>query len=253
MGAILNLKEIKQLTEKDIITDYEKLSERCDEFDLTKKNTELQDIVVRMKQIIRNSDNICGLSANQIGFNKRVICINFNGDIRTFVNPIITSAKGLELSREICHSIPSKTFIRIRQNKISVTYQTPLAKVESVELVGMAAHVMQHHIDHLDGILLSDIGFEIDEKWDKATDEERQEVIDYYIDSLDLKASELNKEIAEDKDAKQLSNAIKFINSVREGTTKIEKLPLTDEEMAVLKEYQEEQKEKKDESTECTN
>lgn len=245
MGVILNLKEIKNLSEKDIVTDYDKLSERCEEFDLTKKNTELQDIVVRMKQIIRNSDNVCGLSANQIGSNKRVICINFNGDIRTFVNPIITSAKGLELSKETCHSIPDKTFIRIRQNRINVTYQTPLAKVESVELVGMAAHVMQHHIDHLDGILLSDIGFEIDEQWDNATEDDRQEVIDYYIDSLDLKANELSKEIAKDKDAKQLANAIKFINSVREGTTKIEKIPLSEKEIAVLKEYEKEIKEKK--------
>lgn len=246
MGAILNLKDIKKLNTSDIITDYDKLSERCDEFDLTKKNNEAQEIIVKLKQIIRSDETIAGLSAIQIGYNKRIICINFNGDIRTFINPIIEKAEGLELSRESCHSIPGKEYIRIRQNKITVTYQTPLAKIETVELAGMAARVMQHHIDHLDGLLISDVGLEIDEDWDNATDEERQEVIDYYIDSLDIRAKEISKEIAEDKDATQLSNAIKFMNSVREGKTKIEQLPLTDEELKVIEEYKKEQEEHKE-------
>lgn len=246
MGAILNLKDIKKLNTSDIITDYDKLSERCDEFDLTKKNNEAQEIIVKLKQIIRSDEKIAGLSAIQIGYNKRIICINFNGDIRTFINPIIEKAEGLELSRESCHSIPGKEYIRIRHNKITVTYQTPLAKIETVELAGMAARVMQHHIDHLDGLLISDVGLEIDEDWDNATDEERQEVIDYYIDSLDIRAKEISKEIAEDKDATQLSNAIKFMNSVREGKTKIEQLPLTDEEIKVIEEYKKEQEEHKE-------
>lgn len=246
MGAILNLKDIKKLNTSDIITDYDKLSERCDEFDLTKKNNEAQEIIVKLKQIIRSDETIAGLSAIQIGYNKRIICINFNGDIRTFINPIIEKAEGLELSRESCHSIPGKEYIRIRQNKITVTYQTPLAKIETVELAGMAARVMQHHIDHLDGLLISDVGLEVDEEWDNATDEERQEVIDYYIDSLDIRAKEISKEIAEDKDATQLSNAIKFMNSVREGKTKIEQLPLTDEEIKVIEEYKKEQEEHKE-------
>nr|DAP55279.1 MAG TPA: Polypeptide deformylase [Caudoviricetes sp.] len=246
MGAILNLKDIKKLNTSDIITDYDKLSERCDEFDLTKKNNEAQEIIVKLKQIIRSDETIAGLSAIQIGYNKRIICINFNGDIRTFINPIIEKAEGLELSRESCHSIPGKEYIRIRQNKITVTYQTPLAKIETVELAGMAARVMQHHIDHLDGLLISDVGLEVDEDWDNATDEERQEVIDYYIDSLDIRAKEISKEIAEDGDATQLSNAIKFMNSVREGKTKIEQLPLTDEEIKVIEEYKKEQEEHKE-------
>lgn len=246
MGAVLNLQNIKKLTTADIVTDYDKLSQRCDEFDLTKKNNEAQEIIVKLKQIIRSDKTIAGLSANQIGYNKRIICINFNGDIRTFINPIIEKAEGLELSRESCHSIPDKEYIRIRQNKIVVTYQTPLAKIETVELVGMAARVMQHHIDHLDGLLISDVGLEIDGDWDKASDEERQEVIDYYVDSLDLKAKELSKEIAEDKDASQLSDAIRFMNSVREGKTKIEQLPLTDEELKVIEEYKKEQEEHKE-------
>lgn len=238
MAEIFNLKDITNASTKDIITDYDKLSERAEEFDLTKKNSDVQTIIAKLKKIIRSDNSIVALSAPQISYNKRIICMNFNGDVRTFINPIIEDVKGLCLSKEQCHSIPDKTYIRIRHPEIKVTFQTPLAKIESVKLVGMAANVMQHHIDHLEGILLSDIGFEIDEQWDNASEEERQEVIDYYIDSLDIKASELNKDIADNTDVKQLSDAIKFLKSVNEGKTKIEKLPLTDEEIAVLKEYQ---------------
>lgn len=246
MGTIVNLSEIKNLSVSDIVTDYEKLSERCEEFDLTKKNNEAQEIIVKLKYIIRSDDTIIGLSANQIGYNKRIICINFNGEIRTFINPIIEKVEGIELSRETCHSIPGKTYIRIRHSKITVTYQTPLAKIETVELVGMAAKVMQHHIDHLDGLLISDVGFEIDDEWDNASDEEREEVINYYIDSLDMKASELKTEISDDPEGKQLSDAIRFINSVREGKTKIEKVPLTDEELKVIEEYKKEKEAQKE-------
>lgn len=220
---------------KEIVTDYEALSERCNEFDITKKNGDAQQITLALKNTLRAHPDMVGLSANQIGYDKRIICLNFSGDIRTFINPIITKVDGFELSRETCHSIPDKTYIRTRYNKVDITYQTPLGKVESIELLGLAARIMQHHIDHLDGLLLSDIGLEIDEAFDMATDDERKEVIDMYLDSLDLKRKQIDADIQDDKDAQQLSDAIRFMESVRNGETVIESVPLTDEEIEALK------------------
>lgn len=228
---------------KDIVTDYDVLSERCEEFDLTKKNVELQNIILTLKNTIRANKDIVALSANQVGFNKRVICLNFNGDIRSFVNPIITNVSGFELSRETCHSIPGKTFIRARNNKISVTYQTPLAKIESVELMGMAAKVFQHHMDHLDGLLLSDVSLEIDTDFDNATDDEKEQIISMYLDSLDIKRKEIEVEIESDKEAKQLADGIRFINSVKSRETKIEQIPWTEEQIKIVEQYKKEQKE----------
>lgn len=234
----------------EIVTDYDKLSERASEFDLVKENTELQKIVLKLKNTIREY-NLLGLSANQIGFDKRIICLNFNGDIKTFVNPIITNVAGFELSRETCSSIPEKTFIRTRNSKISITYQTPLGKIESVDLVGVAARVMQHHIDHLDGLLLSDVSLEIDADFDAATDEERQQVIDMYLDSLDISRKQIEEDIKNDEEALQISEAIRFIDSVQKGETVVESMPLTDTEFDELKakveEYQRNQEEIKDE------
>ena len=216
---------------KDIVTDYDKLSERCQEFDLTKENKDAQEIVLYLKNTIRANKDMLGLSANQIGFDKRVMCLNFNGNIRTFINPIITNVGDLTLSREKCHSEPGKEYIRVRHGKVSVTYQTPLGKIESTDLIGVAATTFQHHNDHLDGLLLSDVALEIDDQWDKATDEERQEVIELYLDSLDLSRKELQGEIENDEEAKKTADAIRFINSVQSGETKLEAVEMTPEEI----------------------
>ena len=209
----------------DIITDIEKLSVRADEVDVRKDNKEVREITVALKDTIREHKTL-SLSAPQIGFDKRIFVINFNGDLRTFVNPVITNIKGFELSRETCSSLPGKTFIRPRHNDIQVMYQTPLGKIESKRFMGAAAKVFQHQIDHLDGLLLSDIGLEIDEMFDNATEEERQQVINMYLDSLDIKQKEINKEIQEDKTLKQISDGIDFMTKVQKGEVQIERIPI---------------------------
>lgn len=208
---------------KEIITDIDKLNEIgiCDPIDTRKENELLREITVNLKEVVRNQ-NLASLSAPQLGYNKRIFVINYNGDIRTYVNPMIVNVKGLELSRETCPSLPGKEYIRIRHNDIQVAYQTPLGKYESAKLVGMVAKVFQHEVDHLDGLLLCDVGLEIDEEFDKATEQERQDLINMYLDSLDMKQKQLEKEIQENKDLKQVSDAIDFMNGVREGTIKLQ-------------------------------
>jgi peptide deformylase len=220
---------------KDIVTDYDILSERCDEIDLTKKNKNIQQTVLMLKNTIKANPGMLGLSANQIGLYERVVVLNFNGNLRSFVNPIITRVDGFELSRETCHSIPGKTFIRMRNSRVWVTYQTPLGKIESVELNGAAARVMQHHIDHLDGLLLSDVSLEIDEDFDNATEEEREEVIKMYLESLDISAEEVMKDVEQDEDGKKLADAVRFMESVKKGETVVETVQYTDEEFEQLK------------------
>ena len=71
------------------------------------------------------------------------------------------------------------------------------------------------------GILLSDLGLEIDNQWDEATEDERAEVLKEFLDSLDLYSSELEKEIQTDPELKQMSDAIDFMASVQTGETKL--------------------------------
>ena len=238
MADIFNFEEIRNTSMKDIVKDYDKLSERCEEVDLTKNGSDTLGIIAKMKQVIKDG-NLSGLSANQIGYNKRIICINFNGEIRTFVNPVIEKAEGIELSEERCSSIPRKRFIRVRNSRITLMYQTPLAKVKSCVFQGLAAKVVQHHLDHLDGILLSDIGLQIDYRWDKASEEEKEEVLNMYLEALDLNTKELTKEVAKDSDSKQILDAIKFTESVLKGDTVVQEIPMTEDEIKKLKEEEE--------------
>ena len=201
---------------KEIITDLEKLSDRCDEIDIRKENELMREIILELKDTLRNSKGV-GLAAPQIGYDKRIFVINFNGDLRTFINPIISDANNLTLNREGCLSLPGKEYIRPRHSKITVIYQTPLGKTESRQMFGMAACVFQHELDHLDGLTLADVGLEVGKEFDEATEEERDQLLQAYLDSLDLKQKELDKEIQEDPELKKTADAIKFMEKVQKG------------------------------------
>lgn len=202
---------------KPIITDEALLSERADEVDTIKEMKEARAIIAELKSIIRKKE-LTSLSAPAIGYRKRIFCVNFSdSEIKTFINPIIVKAEGLVLSDERCTSIPGKRFILPRNNKVSIMYTSPLGKVESREVSGVAASVIQHEIHHLEGILVSDIGLEVDEMFDNATQEEREQVIGMYLDSLDIKQKELDKQIEEDADLKQIADATKFMEKVQSG------------------------------------
>lgn len=210
---------------KDILTidkNEIELSQRAIEIDIKTENKLMREIISALKHTIE-LNNIVSLSAPAIGYDKRIFCIKFDTEIKTFINPVIIQSKGIQLSREICTSIPGKTFIRPRNNDITVIYQKPSGPSESRQLVGLSAIVFQHELDHLEGLLLSDIGLEIDDDFENASEEEREEVINYYLDSLDLKRKELEEEIQSNEELKQLSEGIKFMESVYKGETQIEK------------------------------
>lgn len=208
---------------KEIISDREALSDRAVEIDPRKEGKLVQEIVLALKKTMR-ANKLQSLSAPQIGYDKRIFCLRFgDNDYRTFVNPVISKANAMQLSRETCSSIPGKTFIRPRYGSVEVIYMTPMGKVESRSIMGRAATVFEHCVDHLDGLLLDDVGLEIDELFDNASDEEREEVINAYLESLDIRHKQLQDELQQDEETKDIINASKFMQSVQRGEVQIEK------------------------------
>lgn len=210
----------------DVITDIEKLQERCDEINVGKENGYMRKIISDLKATMREKD-LASLSAPQIGYDKRIFCINFDGDIKSFINPIITQASGLSLVRESCPSLPDRKFLRPRNTRINVMYQTPLQKPESRVLTGMAAFVFQHELDHLDGILLSDVSMELGEGYDELSEEDKTALINEYKDSLDIKLDEINEAIEKDEYAKRLSTSIDYMTAVEKGEVELEHIDST--------------------------
>lgn len=213
----------------DIVTDVEKLSARADEIDVRKHGQGYKSTIYNLKSTIRYN-NLLSLSAPQIGEMYRAFVIKFGTELRSFCNPIITNCESITLSRETCSSIPGKEFLVPRYNIIDVAYQTPYGAPKTSRLVGIAAFKFQHCLDHLEGILISDIGLEIDEDFDNASEEERIEVINMFLDAQDMKLSQLNKEIEQDSDLKELNDAIKFMEGVQSGTVKVEHFDVNNKE-----------------------
>ena len=207
---------------KTIITDVEQLYEWCLEIDPRRQGKLLQEITLALKNTMREH-KLEYLTAPQIGYNYRVFCIKFDkNDYRTFVNPQISENKGIGFERETCNSIPDKVFVMPRFGNIMLHYVTPLGKVESRRIVGRSATVVQHCIDHLNGLLINDIGMEIDSDFDNATEEEKTEIIKMYAESLDLRQKLIEEEIEKDKESKDLKNAIDFVASVKTGETQLD-------------------------------
>lgn len=207
---------------KEIITDENTLSDWSIEIDPQKEGKLTQEIILALKSTMREKD-LYYLTAPQIGYAKRIFCMRFGkSDYRTFINPAIENNSNLTVNRETCASIPGKTFIIPRFSKIKFYFMTPLGKVESGTLAGQAAFVFQHAIEHLNGLLVSDVGLEIDELFDNATDEEREEVIQMYLESLDIQHKELKEYINNDTELKELNEAIDFIASVKDGSTTLD-------------------------------
>lgn len=233
---------------KEIEKDLNKLSERCDEIDVLKQNIEVRDIVLDLKDTLRTYENGVGLAAPQIGYNKRIFVMKFaNNEYRSFINPIIVDAKGFELSREGCLSFPDKEFIRPRNNQITAIYQTPLGKTETRKFVGFAAKIFQHELDHLDGLTLPDVALELPENYDKLTDDEKEDMIRKYLDSLDVKQKEIDKEIQENENLKKVNDGIEFMQKLAKGEVQLESRPFTEDEQKQLKKKQEEFKKNEEE------
>ena len=98
-----------------------------------------------------------GLAAPQVGEAVRMFCMKHSGGVRVLCNPVI-SRRGRDIVEgdEGCLSIPGVTMQVRRHNIITVEWYNVHGVKFSEKLRGMDARCVQHEIDHLDGILITD-------------------------------------------------------------------------------------------------
>ena len=213
----MNEKPILNLTELNSLG-------RAQEINREKDGKLLREITANIKKTMRKN-GLTSLSAPGIGYNKRVFCIDFSDqEIKTFINPVITNAEGLQLAKEICSSIPGKEYIRPRNTTVDIIYETPTGKIKTNRFSDVAAFVIQHEIDHLECVTLEDIGLEIEADFEEATQDERNEIINMYLDSLDLRQKDLDTEIESDDELKVVSERLKFTEALAKGEITFDKL-----------------------------
>lgn len=219
-GDNLQMKDIKSIIIADTDEHEIKLSNRAVEVNTKFNMNDARKVIKQLKDTIE-ANNLTSLSAPAIGYDMRIFCIKFKDEIKTFINPILCATEGLMLSEEHCSSIPEKEFIRPRNSKITFMYQRPTGQIETREVAGLTACIVQHELDHLDGILLSDIGLEIDEDFKNCDDTTRSEIVNDYLTSLDIKQKNMNNLVEDDPDAKELRDGIKFMEGVAKGDIKL--------------------------------
>lgn len=190
---------------------------RAQEIDHEKEGKLLREITGNIKRTMRKK-GLISLSAPGIGYNKRIFCIDFSDqEIKSFINPVITNAEGLQLVREQCSSIPGKEYLVPRNSTIDVIYETPTGVIQNKRLKDVVAFTFQHEIQHLEGVTLEDIGLEVDSDFDEATQEEREEIIEMYLDSLDLREQYLKEAINDNEELKIVYDRLRFAEALAKG------------------------------------
>ena len=98
-----------------------------------------------------------GLAAPQIGVSKRVIIVNFEDKIQTYINPEIKILDNEEIiEKEGCLSVYSIPCDIKRAKKIIVRAEDLKGNKIELEANGLLARIFQHEIDHLNGVLIID-------------------------------------------------------------------------------------------------
>ena len=110
-----------------------------------------QDLLDTLKA---HKDTCVGMAANMIGHCVRVIAFDNQGTYQLMLNPEIVKATGEYETEEGCLSLlggPRKTK---RYEKIKVRYETTDFQVRLKTFTGWTAQIIQHEIDHCNGILI---------------------------------------------------------------------------------------------------
>jgi len=120
------------------------------------------ELVQELFETLDGSGSGVGLASTQIGVPLRVFVVNYEDFRSEFINPVIvTKSEELESAEEGCLSIPTIGVDVERSKQITVTYwvvdEHGIGLVQKSEIFeGYVARIIQHEIDHLDGISITD-------------------------------------------------------------------------------------------------
>ena len=98
-------------------------------------------------------DGCVGMAANMIGVSRRIIAFDDEGRYVVMFNPRITRTFGEYEAEEGCLSLPGTRRAK-RYRSITVEYQDERMKACVRSFTGWTAQIIQHEIDHCNGILI---------------------------------------------------------------------------------------------------
>ena len=118
-------------------------------------NGAIRHLIKKMSKIMYSYKGI-GLAAPQLGNLKRVIIADIGEGLISMINPEILTGFGEEFLEEGCLSLPETVVNIKRKQSIFVRFIDKNENERESELDGLTARVIQHEIDHLNGVLIID-------------------------------------------------------------------------------------------------
>jgi peptide deformylase len=120
------------------------------------KDVELQRLVLDMAKTMETEKGI-GLAAPQVGSDLRICLARVNNTLYVLINPKIKSySRTSDVFEEGCLSFPGKFLPIERPVKVKIKARDLNGKKIKIKAEGLLARVLQHEIDHLEGVLMID-------------------------------------------------------------------------------------------------
>ena len=138
------------------------LREKAAHVDVFDKKTGI--IAARLTELMYVNKGCVGIAAPQAGELSRIAVVDATGNkkavktsgLLVLVNPEILEKSGSCVNREGCLSVPDFTGNVERPDKVKIKYQDIKGGFHILETHGFEAVILQHELDHLDGILFID-------------------------------------------------------------------------------------------------
>ena len=100
-----------------------------------------------------NSEYCVGMAANMIGVPTAIIAFDNEGTLQEMFNPVIVKQSGPYRAEEGCLSLQGKRSVK-RCRTIKVQWQTRDFKPRVKTFSGFTAQIIQHEVDHLNGVII---------------------------------------------------------------------------------------------------
>ncbi|WP_017814692.1 peptide deformylase [Paenibacillus shenyangensis] len=138
--------------------------------EVTKITPNVQKLLTDMADTMYDADGV-GLAAPQVGILKRAIVVDVGDEhgLIELINPEIVDSSGEQLGSEGCLSIPALNGEVRRAMEVTVKGLDRNGKEITITGSELLARALQHEIDHLNGVLFTDIAERV---YDRRLDEE---------------------------------------------------------------------------------
>ena len=134
---------------RDICRDETFLAQRAERAGLEDLKT-ARDL---LDTLAAHKEGCVGMAANMIGVNKRIIAFDNEGEYMVMLNPVIVKQSGPYETEEGCLSLTGRRKTK-RFQIIKVQWQNEKLQTRLKTFTGWTAEIIQHEIDHCDGILI---------------------------------------------------------------------------------------------------